>query len=246
MIQTIIADSANDCANLLSSQLNHHCPQVIIKGIAHSQKETSQLIEKISPELLMIEAELATNQEVTLFKQIPTDFEVVYLQSDKTAASEIQNYHLGNCLLKPIKTRDLLLVIDRVEHRIQWRKERKESRQLLMQLHSQSPPNDLIGIPSLSGMEFLKVEEIVRCEGLQRFTRVITTEGNSIISSYRIGKFKALLTSYGFFLTHKSHLVNLRHLRRYNVEGTLVMRDGSLVPVSRRRKCLFLERVQHL
>jgi len=119
-------------------------------------------------------------------------------------------------------------------------------RQLLAQLHRQSPPNNLVGIPTMEGMEFLKIDEIIRCEGLHQFTRVVITEGPGIISSYNIGKFGELLLPYGFFAPHKSHLINLQHLRKYTVEGTILMRDGSVAPVSRRRRGAFLERVRHL
>ena len=81
---------------------------------------------------------------------------------------------------------------------------------------------------------------------LSQFTRVVSTEGPGIISSYNIGKFADLLLPYGFFAPHKSHLVNMQHLRKYTVEGTILLRDGSAVPVSRRRKGAFLERVRHL
>ncbi|MCB9349619.1 MAG: LytTR family transcriptional regulator [Lewinellaceae bacterium] len=80
-------------------------------------------------------------------------------------------------------------------------------------------------------MDFLKMGEILRCEVPQRFTRIVTTEGKGIISSYHIGVFRDLLENQGFFSPHKSHLVNLQYIRKLLREGTLVMRDGSTVPV---------------
>jgi DNA-binding LytR/AlgR family response regulator len=104
---------------------------------------------------------------------------------------------------------------------------------------------NIVGIPTLEGIEFLKTEEIIRCEGLQRLTKVFTT-GATIISSYNIGEFGKLLCSSGFFAPHKSHLINLQYLRRYNVDGTISLRDGACVPLARRRKEAFLKWVRHL
>lgn len=103
----------------------------------------------------------------------------------------------------------------------------------------------LIGIPTTDGMEFLKAKEIIRCEGMQRLTKVFTVNG-TILSSYNIGEFCKLLCPFGFFSPHKSHLINLQYLRSYYIDGVITLRDGSQAPLARRRKEAFLERVQHL
>ncbi|MFZ2899160.1 MAG: LytTR family DNA-binding domain-containing protein [Saprospiraceae bacterium] len=104
---------------------------------------------------------------------------------------------------------------------------------------------NLIGIPTTNGMEFLKAKEIIRCEGMQRLTKVYTVDG-VIISSYNIGEFYRMLFPFGFFSPHKSHLINLQHLRSYRMDGVITLRDGSQAPLARRRREAFLERVRHL
>ncbi len=103
----------------------------------------------------------------------------------------------------------------------------------------------LFGIPTIGGMEFLKAKEIIRCEGMQRLTKVYTVEG-VLLSSYNIGEFCRLLCHCDFFSPHKSHLINLQFLRSYNHDGVITLRDGSQAPLARRRKQAFLERVRHL
>ena len=104
---------------------------------------------------------------------------------------------------------------------------------------------DLFGIPTIGGMEFLKAKEIIRCEGMQRLTKVHTVDG-VLLSSYNIGEFCRLLCGFGFFSPHKSHLINLQYLRRYHTNGAITLRDGACVPLARRRREMFLERVRHL
>lgn len=52
-----------------------------------------------------------------------------------------------------------------------------------------------------------------------------------------------MLENYGFYSTHKSHLVNQKRITRYLKEGTIVMSDGAEVPVARRKKEEFVEQV---
>lgn len=88
----------------------------------------------------------------------------------------------------------------------------------------------------------MKGEEIIRCEGMQRLTKVITADG-SIISSYNIGEFCILLKGWGFFLSPKSHLINLNFLRNYDTEGVFTLRDESSVPLARRRREAFMAQI---
>ncbi len=91
-------------------------------------------------------------------------------------------------------------------------------------------------IPGSKTLDFISLTEIVRCEGLQNYTRIFLTNGRSIISSSNIGVFKTVLSQLDFFCTHKSHLINLRHINRYHKAGNVEMSDNSIVPVARRKK----------
>ncbi|NUQ22316.1 MAG: LytTR family transcriptional regulator [Saprospiraceae bacterium] len=101
-----------------------------------------------------------------------------------------------------------------------------------------------ISIPTLSGLEFVRPEEVIRCEGMQRLTKVYIV-GGVIISSYNIGEFSKLLCLCGFFSPHKSHLINLKYLRSYHADGTIFLRDGACVPLARRRRDAFFDLVRH-
>jgi two-component system, LytTR family, response regulator len=91
-------------------------------------------------------------------------------------------------------------------------------------------------------MDFLPASDIVRCEGLNKYTLIVTTQKTQLLSSYNIGEFAKTLQLYGFFSPHKSHLINLRCIRRLTVENQIILYDGSQVPLSRRRRLEFIQR----
>ncbi len=109
-----------------------------------------------------------------------------------------------------------------------------------------SSSHQYLGIPTFEGFEFVTSDEIIRCEGLQKCTRIVLKNKDNIVSSFNIGEFEKMLSNYGFFSTHKSHLINLSCICRYSKDGTLIMCDNSVVPVSRRRKKIFLEQFPHI
>lgn len=99
-----------------------------------------------------------------------------------------------------------------------------------------------ISIPSSDYHEFVTVADIVRCEGWQKYTRIYLKSGTSIVSSYNIGVFRDMLEQYGFYLPHKSHLINENYIEKYTKQGLILLSDGSEIPVSRRKKDEFIER----
>lgn len=246
MVTTLLAGKAPHSVTPLRDHLDAYCPQIQVGGMATSAEEAQHFLRAHRPELIFLDLQLLLEVEDSLLAQSPEDFEMVVLYSDGDILECIGRAEAVDYLSRPIQISELLSVVARVQHRIHSRREWRTCRRTLNQLCRQLPPDNQIGIPTMEAMYFLKTEEIIRCEGVQQFTRVILTEGGDIISSYNIGKFHDLLLPYGFFAPHKSHLVNLHHLRKYTVDGTLLMRDGSTVPVSRRRRGAFLRRVNHL
>lgn len=117
---------------------------------------------------------------------------------------------------------------------------------ILTSIIVKSPIQDeLIGIPTMEGYEFITVKSIIRCEGLKKCTRVIICERSNIISSYNLGEFKKMLEPLGFFLPHRSYLINLSLIKKYHKEGTITMYDGFPIPLARRRKEDFLRMIKN-
>jgi len=98
-----------------------------------------------------------------------------------------------------------------------------------------------IVIPCSKSYDFIHIRDIVRCEGMQNYTKVFLENGETIISSCNVGNYGKGLMEFGFFTCHKSHVINIEKILRYHKEGLIEMIDASVVPVSRRRREKFIE-----
>lgn len=106
--------------------------------------------------------------------------------------------------------------------------------------------HERVAIPCSKTVEFIELDKIVRLEGLQNYTRIFLANGTMLISSKNLGSFRVSLEDKGFFCCHKSHVINVDQIKRYHKEGYVEMGDTSSVPVSRRRKTLFLNTIYNL
>lgn len=246
MIHALLADPEPHTLENLQDYLTTYCPQVDIQGHAHSQDEVCQLIRDTQPDLLFIEKELAncTHRRLTTGSE---DFlTTIVLAKERDCSRQPMGVQACGYLVKPLQIEELLIAVGQALQWIRIRQQQQAQQQMLTQMLRSQCPNNVIAIPTLEGMEFLRPEEIIRCEGLQKYTLIVTQEAKDLISSHNIGEFGKILLPHGFFSTHKSHLVNLRYIRKLSNEGDISLRDGTHVPLSRRRRRAFLDRVRQL
>jgi len=96
--------------------------------------------------------------------------------------------------------------------------------------------NAKIAISSSDAFDILRISDIIRCEGWNKYTKIHLIDGTTVVSSNNIGSFKEKLLPYDFYASHKSHIINLKLISKYLKEGLIVMNDGSEVPLARRRR----------
>ena len=160
----------------------------------------------------------------------------------------IEKVRLPACAFvsKPVNSEDLVRAVEEAQRRLALREENQRNCLLIKKMLHQLSHDELIGIPTMRGFDFIHVDDIIRCEGLQRCTRIVTKTQSNLVSSYNLGEFIKMLEPYGFFSPHRSHLINLHYVVRYNREGSITMADHSAIPVSRRKKQEFLDKTLHL
>lgn len=247
MIKTILLGGQRAELQALRQTITDSCPQLICCGLATTAKKAMQLIQDHQPGLVFIEKGSCKESCCKLMEQVTSlDLETIIISNEKVFAFNAIHYQVSGFLLKPIQNESLVKAVQKVINNIRRRKEQLEKRLLFQQMLHQLPGKNLIGIPTMEGFEFIAIHDIIRCEGLQKCTRVITKDRTDIISSYNLGEFIKLLCTYRFFSPHRSHLINLDYIRKYYREGSIMMTNGSVVPVSKRRKTEFLSQMIHI
>ncbi len=238
-MKTIVIDYEPRYFQLVAKEIQSNCPRVNFTGVATSCSDALKLIEQTQPSLVLMEVDMPKSSAFEMLKNTSSfNFETIFFSHSSDRALEAIRHQACGYILKPLKIEEVIPAIEIAERRIQSKLETNGSN--ITDNQGILFPDNIIGIPTMEGFEFLSVDEVIRCEGFQRCTRIITRDRSDIISSYHIGVFKKRLSPRFFYSTHKSHLINLLHIRTYMKEGTIKMSDGACVPVSKRRKSEFL------
>ncbi len=244
MITAILVDDEPKSRAVLEEKLRQYCPQVTVIGQVGDAAEAFSLITEKHPQLVFLDIAMPRESGFDLLKRLPSlDFEIIFVTGFGDYALDAIKFCAVGYVLKPIQTEELIAAVNHAHIRIEAKMENERNRQLLHNILNPGNANNRIGIPTMEGLEFVATSQIIRCEGLQKCTRVVVQETKGIVSSYNLGEFRKLLEDYGFFAVHKSHLINLSHIRKFDRESTVTMVDGSQVPVSKRKKQEFLEQL---
>lgn len=104
---------------------------------------------------------------------------------------------------------------------------------------------DRICVANQDGFEFLDIGEIIYCKGDGNYTTFFLQGGKKTLATRSLLEYEKLLAGRTFFRTHKSFLVNLQYVCKYikGRGGTLELKDGSFVEVSRNRKEQLLQKL---
>ena len=247
MIRTLLVDDELKALEVLKQKLVTYCPEIEIIGTADSADKAFDLIASTRPQLVFMDVAMPKENGFDLLRRLPhLDFELIFVTGFDNYAIDAIKFCAIGYVLKPIENGELIDAVKKAERRILEKINQERNQQFLNNLLNPGNSQNKIGIPTESGLEFISTEEIVRCEGFQKYTKVIAIGHKDILSSYNIGEFRKLLEQYGFYAPHKSHLINMQHIQRYDKEGIVTMVDRSLVPISRRKKQEFMEQLTRL
>lgn len=244
MIKALIIDDEQKLREVLKIKLEQYCPDVKILGHGVDAKDGFEKITKLKPDLVFLDIAMPGETGFDMLSRFyKIDFEIIFVTGFNEYALDALKVSAVDYILKPVQTESLIKAVEKAKARIENRSRLAKYEVLKHNLNHIGDQNTKVAIPGANAYEFVKIEDIIRCEGWQKYTKIFLKDGNVIVSSYNLGVFRDMLESYGFFSTHKSHLVNNSHITRYLKDGTVVLSDGSNAPVARRRKEDFMEQV---
>lgn len=234
MIKTLIVDDECKAVSLLKATIERNYTGQFMIETASSPEEGLEKIERFKPELLYLDVEMPTMTGFELLAGLPKiDFRVIFTTAHDRYAIQAIRYNALDYLLKPVSPGELDEAIMRFQGSKHDNKEAYEKQ--LKNLFANNDRN--LAITTSDGVVFLELDEIIRCEADLNYTKFILAGNKSFLSSKTLKEYEDLLISHSNFVrVHRSHLANLNYLLKLKSDGNLILKDNSIIPISRRRK----------
>lgn len=244
-IKAFLVDDERKAIEILKSKIQRIAPEIEITGEFQYPIEAIAAIKANAPQLIFLDITMPEMSGLELLKNIPKpEFEIIFVTAYGDYAIEaIQHCAIGY-VLKPIVNDDLKIAIDNAKRNIEQKTALSKNQQLVENLKIPQNGKKKIAIPSAKGLDFVKIQDIIRCEGTQGYTVLHLKNEEQLVSSYSIGYFYKMLEHLDFFLIHKSHLINMNFLTKYDRSGYVELNNNCNIPVARNRREEFLERIE--
>jgi two-component system LytT family response regulator len=242
-IKCIIIDDEPKAIDLVRQRLGILFPDIQIAGSFTEWEKGLDALKNTAVDILFLDISMPQKSGLDLLKLFPKiNFQVIFITAHSNFAVDAIKFSAVGYVLKPIDDYELSFAVNKALERIDAS-------------HNTPPPviassdngnnkaiangSIKIGIPNLKGIDYINSDDILYFESVNKYTKVVTRE-HSLLSSYNLGEFKKLVENDHFFQVHRSYVINLLRVRRYETSGTVVMEDNMQIPVAKTIRTEFL------
>lgn len=232
-LKTVIIEDEERGLETLKALLDEYVSLAEVAGTAMNISEGYQLINEVKPDLVFLDIEMPGGTGFELLnKSFIHTFDVVFITAYSDYALKAIKFQPLGYLLKPVDRLELQEIVT-----VACKKRLSGVEKVLPSATAR------IALPTMQGIDFVEVSEIIKCTAKDNYTEVTLTTSRKYLISRCLAEFEDTLTPLGFLRVHNSSLVNPSFISSYNKSGFVTLTDGSMVEVAKRRKNLFNQKL---
>jgi len=246
-VKAVIADDEAPLRQSLRARLSEVWPELIICGEAKNGKEALAIVEQHRPHIAFLDIKMPGLTGMEVAERIEGACRVVFVTAYDEYAVDAFEKEAVDYLLKPVSNERLAKTVKRL-------KENLESgaavpaevlRRLMARLSGEERAGSLqyLRVQHGDGVRLIPVDEVIYFKAEDKYTAVITKEGESLLRK-PIKELAEELDHEKFWQIHRSAIVNVRFIARMSRsltgKGVVKLKDRSeTLTVSSRYMHLF-------
>lgn len=224
----IIIEDEVPARETLKSYLSRYFEKIKVIAEIDTVEESISYLKYHKADILFLDVQLKDGKGTDILSKIETEkYKLVFTTAFDGFALEAFKHKAFGYLLKPLDPDDFKEIVGRVIRDLSFGEEKILKK---------------IKLPIASGIKWIEVKDIVRCESDSNYTKIFV---NDHTSAYLLAKTlkvveNEIINSNRFLRVHQSHLINLDYISDEKIQNNfIVMYNGDKIPVSRANKNLF-------
>lgn len=249
LISAVIVEDEIPVAKSLETLLNLE-DNVRVVGMAHNVNDAAILISTVKPNLVFCDIQLGKSETgFDLIERFPNaDFKLIFVTAYNDYAIKAFKYNAIDYLLKPVDPDELEGAVFRASKHISKDEQQTQISSLVSLMKAPETKPKKILFKTAEQVRAIDLDNIIRLESESNYTSVFLKDGKRFIVSKPLKEYSDILEDRNFFRAHQSHLINLEFFELYEKQdgGYILLKDGSNIPVSKRKKNLLFELLEQL
>jgi two-component system LytT family response regulator len=241
MLKTILVDDDESNLSSLSEKLSRNCPEVSIVAKCSNAEDGIRAIESLRPDLVLLDIEMPVMNGFLLLQQLKfREFALVFVTAYDHYAIKAIRYSALDYLVKPVAIPELIAAVLRSRDEKSRRNAASQIDVLLE--HFNKKQIQRISIPTADGLEFINLADIVYLEANDNYTNIYLLSKQKLLVSRTLKNFEDILPPEIFLRIHHATIINKSFVAKYirGDGGQVVMKSGTVLDVSKRKKTGFL------
>ncbi len=239
IITALIVDDEQDSRELLRSYVTKYCKDIKIIGESENIIKAQDQIKSLSPQLLFLDIEMPHGNAFDLLEQVDVvDFEVIFITAFSQYAIKAFNLSAAHYLLKPLSIEQLQDAVVTVRKNINQKNGYERMQALIHNTRQDNSQDRKLVLPLMEGFDVVKMSDILYCVAEDNFTVFYYNDGSNQMICRSLKFYDGVLSDYGFCRIHRSYMINLHYLKRYNKGkgGSVILENGKELSVATTRK----------
>ncbi len=244
-MKTIIIDDEQDSRDTLGNYLSKYCPDIEIVAYGEGIKSGLEAIKTHQPQLVFLDVEMPFGNGFDLLEQVDDiNFQIIFVTAYSQYAIPALNLSASYYILKPVDIDELIIAVNKVKEELSADKA-TVTELLMTNIGELNKQKKRIMLPLLDGFEIASLQDILYLKADDNFTLFYFTDGSSKLICRTLKYYENILSSLDFTRIHRSHLVNLHHIIKYNKGkgGYVTLSEHTELEVSTSRKKDFLAKL---
>jgi two-component system, LytTR family, response regulator len=249
MMKAILIDDEKNSRESLRKKIETHCPKVEIVAECSNGEEGLVAINTHQPAIVFLDIEMPKMNGFTMLQQLSKrNFELIFTTAYNQYAINAIRYSALDYLVKPVDVQELKNAVERISQKASPVINNEQLEILAAYLSKQKQGPEKIAVATSSGLEIIDINNIIYLEATGNYTNIYMTEAKPLLSSKTLKEFEDILPASLFFRIHNASLVNVSFIKKYNKGegGQVVLANGKLLDVARRRKEELMEMLQRV
>lgn len=241
-MRAVVVDDIQKFRKNLIQDLADYCPDIEVVGEADGVISAAKKINNLKPDVVFLDIQINEGTAFDLLSVLgDVKFKIIFTTASDEFAIKAFKISAIDYLLKPIDIDELKCAVAKL-------KIGNEDNYELLQsnIKEEDKSNKRLALHSQDKIEIIEIGNIIRCESNVNYTQFFFKDGTKMLVTKTLKEYDKMLTEFGFYRVHQSHLINIDYLKEYvKIDGGyLKMKDGSSVPISTRKKSSVLKLLQ--
>lgn len=240
MMRILIVDDEKNAREILAKSLEILNYANCIVGQAENIQEAEKMIYKHQPNLIFLDIEMPYGNGFDLLNKVTQhNFMVVFTTAYNDYAISAIKFNALDYLLKPIDIFQLKDCVEKAKLNLNNAENEKRIKNLNhVNKNPKSKSNKLV-IKYNRNIHYIELNKIMYCHSNNQYTNIVMSDNCEKMASMNIGEYEMVLDDYQFKRVHTSYIVNkdyVQSLTKKEDKAELILKNGFIIPVSRRRK----------